>query len=84
MTEATLTLAALEATAMLKLTALDNDRPKVAYAAVAENSITAKQRWQVLDDEADRSSSVFVYLMPRSSRRASVPCTRTGVSSGKP
>jgi hypothetical protein len=44
MSEVTLTLRALEEcrhTAMLKFTALDSERPKVAYAVAVENSVTA-------------------------------------------
>jgi hypothetical protein len=57
MSKAALILAALEScrhTAMLKLTALDAERPKVAYAAAVEDSVVAKQRWRELDDEAAR------------------------------
>jgi hypothetical protein len=49
--EAALTLAALEEcrhSAMLKLAALDSERPTVAYAIAGENSVTAKQRWREL------------------------------------
>jgi hypothetical protein len=51
-----LTLQALEEirhAALLRLTALDSERPKVAYAAVADNSVIAKQRWNALDSEAE-------------------------------
>jgi hypothetical protein len=55
--EASLRLAAMEACrneAMLKLTALDAQRPKVAYEFCTTNSASALQRWRDLDDAADR------------------------------
>jgi hypothetical protein len=62
-TEAALTLAALEACrhqAMLSLTALDAQRAKVAYAIVAQNNIVAKQRWHELNDEATQLAEKIV------------------------
>jgi hypothetical protein len=38
----------------LKLVALDGERPKIAYAIAVENSVTAKQSWRELDEEAER------------------------------
>lgn len=79
MTEAALTLRALEEirhAMLLKLTALDNDRPKIAYAAVAEDSLTAKQKWSQLDEQADRLLErirLFDAAIFEARRRASHP-----------
>jgi hypothetical protein len=57
MSEAALTLQALEEcrkAALLKLTALDAQRPKVAYEFCTTNSAIALQHWRAIDDEADR------------------------------
>jgi hypothetical protein len=57
MTEAALTLQALEEcrnAALLKLTALDVQRPKVAYEFCTTNNAIALQKWRAIDDEADR------------------------------
>jgi hypothetical protein len=57
MSEAALLVSAMEEcrdTAILQLLALDNLRPAVAFAIAAENSVTAKQRWRELNDEAAR------------------------------
>jgi hypothetical protein len=57
MTGAALTLAAMEACrheTLRKLTALDAQRPKVAYAFCTSNSAVALQKWRAIDDEADR------------------------------
>jgi hypothetical protein len=55
MSDAALTLAAMEEcrnAAFQKLTAIDALRPKIAYAICAENSVTAKQRWHQINEEA--------------------------------
>jgi hypothetical protein len=55
MREAALTLQALEQCrhdAFLKLTELDAQRVKVAFSICAENSVTAKQRWHQINEEA--------------------------------
>jgi hypothetical protein len=55
--EAAVTLAALEACrdeAMLKLIAIDADRPKIAYDFCMTNSVSALQRWRSMDDEGAR------------------------------
>jgi hypothetical protein len=57
MSEATLTLQALSACrdeTLRKLTALDAQRPKVAYDFCTTNNAIALQRWRAIDDEADR------------------------------
>jgi hypothetical protein len=79
MSEAALTLTALEEcrrAAMLKLTALDAERPKIAYAAVAANSVVAKQRWREMDDEAARlveRITLFDFAIIEARERASHP-----------
>jgi hypothetical protein len=85
MTEAALTLQALEEcrnAALLKLTALDAQRPKIAYELCTSNSAIALQKWRQLDDEADRLLERVRFLMPRSTMHASLPRIRTGESSG--
>ena len=57
MSEAALTLQALEEcrnAALLKLTELDAQRPKIAFDFCTTNSAIALQRWRAIDDEADR------------------------------
>ena len=57
MSDATLTLAAMEACrdeALRKLSALDAQRPKVAFDFCTTNSAVALQKWRSMDDEADR------------------------------
>lgn len=54
--EAHLTLAAMmecRRAAMLKLTALDAERPTIAFDFCTTNSVIALQRWRELDDEAN-------------------------------
>jgi hypothetical protein len=55
--EAALTLAAMEACrheAMLKLTALDARRAKIAFDFCTTNNAVALQKWRSMDDEAAR------------------------------
>jgi hypothetical protein len=57
MSEAAVTLAALEEcrhAALQRLTALDGERPGIAFNFCATNSTVALQRWRELDEEADR------------------------------
>jgi hypothetical protein len=78
--EATLTLAALEACrneALRKLAALDAQRPAIAHSFCTTNSALALQKWRAIDDEADR-----LLEAPSSVRCRGLPCTRACRASG--